>query len=79
MYSNQVRSDEYKQRILDFIRREYGINSNGIYPTKRGFYGETWRLETSESNYFLKAVYPDAHKSVYKASFPVIDCSKSFK
>ena len=73
MYSNVIRSDEYKQQLLDFIRREYGIDVIGIYPAKRGFYGETWRLNTAERNYFVKVVYPAAHKDVYENSFPVID------
>ena len=73
MYSNIARSDEYKQQLLDFIRREYGIDAIGIYPAKRGFYGETWRLEATDRKYFAKLVYASAHKGIYENSFPVID------
>ena len=73
MYSSIVRTDEYKRKLLDFIRREYGIDAYGIYPAKRGFYGETWKLSTANKSYFTKIVYPTSHKSVYENSFPVID------
>jgi len=73
VYSDITRLDEYKRLLLDFIRREYGIGANGIYPAKRGFYGETWRLDMTGGSYFIKVVYPAAHKSVYKNSFPIID------
>ena len=61
MYSNVIRSDKHKQQLLDLIRLEYGIDAIGIYPAKRGFYGETWRLEDSDRSYFLKLDYSAAH------------------
>ena len=73
MYSNITRSDEYKQQLLDFIRREYGIDAIGIYPAKRGFFGETWRVDTSSRSYFLKLDYSAAHQSIYERSFSVIE------
>ena len=72
MYSNVERSDEYKSRLLDFIRKKYGIGAFCITPAKRGFYGETWRLDASDASYFLKLVYPAAHRPVYKRSFQLI-------
>ena len=72
-YSSVTRSDEYKQQLLEFIKREYGIDSVGVYPAKRGFYGETWKIDAVDCSYFVKVVYPAAHKSVYESSFPIID------
>jgi hypothetical protein len=73
LYSNITRSDEYKQQLLDFIRRKYGIDAISIYPAKRGFYGETWRLEAANGNYFAKLVYASEHMGIYESSFPIID------
>jgi hypothetical protein len=73
LYSNIIRSDEYIEKLLDFVRSEYGIDAIGIYPAKRGFYAETWKLKTADCSYFIKVVYPVTHKSVYKKSFLVID------
>ena len=73
MYSDVIRSDEYRQQLLDFIRQEYEIEGIGISSTKRGFYGETWKLSTTDDSYFIKTVYSAVHKPVYENSFPVID------
>jgi len=72
LYSNIVRSGEYKNRLLDFIGCEYGIEAVSITPAKRGFYGETWRLDATDTSYFLKLVYPVVHKPVYERSFHII-------
>ena len=72
MYSSVERSTEYKTRLLAFIEREYGIKTVGITPAKRGFYGETWRLDAVNTSFFLKLVYPAVHKPVYERSFSLI-------
>jgi Ser/Thr protein kinase RdoA (MazF antagonist) len=72
LYSSVERSDEYISRLLDFVRRAYGIEAIGISPAKRGFYGETWRLDATDASYFLKLVYPAVHKPVYERSFPLM-------
>ena len=66
------RSEEYQYRLVEFIRREYGISATALAPAKRGYYGETWRLDATNNRYFLKLVYPSAHKTVYERSFPII-------
>jgi hypothetical protein len=72
MYSKIIRNEEYKHRLLDFIKRDYGIEAVIITPTKRGFYGETWKLSTSTDDYFLKLVYALEHKPFYERSFPIV-------
>ena len=72
VYNKIVRSDEYRNRLLGFIQREYGIGAVSLTPAKRGFYGETWRLDSDGAAYFLKLVYPAAHKPLYENSFAVI-------
>ena len=72
MYSNVPRSQEYQHRLLECIRQVYGIGAVALAPAKRGYYGETWRLDAASGSYFLKLVYPAAHQVVYERSFPVI-------
>ena len=72
MYSNIPRSQEYQHRLVEFISQQYGISAAALSPAKRGYYGETWRLDAANGCYFLKLVYPDAHKAIYERSFPVI-------
>ena len=73
MYSNINRDDEYICNLSAFIRQAYKIAPISLTPAKRGFYGETWRLDAAENTgYFLKMVYPDLHKPLYERSFPII-------
>ncbi len=72
MYSRTQRDNSYLDRLLNFIHQEYGILSTGITPAKRGFYGETWKIESARESYFVKVDYSTAHKSLYEQSFSVI-------
>jgi thiamine kinase-like enzyme len=72
VYSSVIRSEKYKSRLAGFIQTVYGIETVNIAPAKRGFYGETWRLNTEGDSYFLKLVYPAEHRAVYERSFPII-------
>ena len=73
MYSNVARSEKYKYRLLNFIRDVYGLDAISIASAKRGFYGETWRLDdAANKSYFIKVVYNASHKAVYERSFPIV-------
>ena len=72
MFSNVSRSDEYKKLLCEFIRSEYGVEFISITPAKRGFYGETWRLDSANKSYFLKLDY-SPHQGIYERSFTVIE------
>ena len=66
------RSDEYKSELLEFIKREYGVECSEITPARRGFYGETWRVNKASTSYFVKLDY-SPHQDKYERSFPVIE------
>ena len=72
MYGNIRRGEKYISRLCDFIRVEYQIVPISLTPAKRGFYGETWKLETASKNYFVKLGY-SPRKETYKQSFAVIE------
>jgi Ser/Thr protein kinase RdoA (MazF antagonist) len=57
---------------LKFIKNVYDIDIINLTVAKRGFYGETWRLDVKGGSFFLKVVYPAVHKPVYKRSFQII-------
>ena len=73
MYSKIHRDDVYKNRLLDFISREYALTTISLSKAKRGFYGETWKLETSGGKYFVKLDYSSLHKDVFRDSISVIE------
>ena len=63
----------YIDRLANFIRQEYLLEPLSVTPAKRGYFGETWKLCTAESAYFLKLDYTSPHKTVYANSFPVLE------
>ena len=73
MYSSTLRSVDYQYQLLNFINREYSLSATAITPARRGFYGETWRLDTANKRYFVKLDYSEAHHRIYERSFLVID------
>jgi len=73
LYNETERSDAYKNRLIDFIRSEYMINPISIKPAKRGYFGETWQLESGEKQFFLKLDYTALHGPIYENSFHIIE------
>ncbi|MHB1483537.1 MAG: aminoglycoside phosphotransferase family protein [Saccharofermentanales bacterium] len=72
--SNQIeRDNEYISRLADFICDEYGIAAISIIPAKRGYYGETWRINTENGNYFIKLDYSPRHQIKYRNSMEVVE------
>ena len=66
MYSSIIRSDEYKHDLLTFIRHHYAIDVTRITPAKRGFYGETWKVSSLTSDYFIKLIYAPDYQANYE-------------
>lgn len=73
MYGKIQRDTVYKNRLLDFICHKYALNAVFFTEAKRGFYGETWRLETLDRRYFVKLDYSSLHKSVFRDSITVVE------
>ena len=73
MHNNIHRDSAYINCLADFIRDEYNINAIGITPAKRGYYGETWRLETADARYFVKLDYLPRHQGIFQNSLPVVE------
>lgn len=73
MQNRTQRNEEYRSRLTDFILHEYGLATVSITPARRGYYGETWKLDTADGSYFVKIVFAKAQRPVYERSFAVVD------
>jgi len=73
MTNHPERNSEYMNSLKDFIHDKYNIHATSIAPAKRGYYGETWKLETSDTNYFVKLDYFSRHQKIYQNSLPVVE------
>lgn len=73
MYGKIIRDNSYKANLLDFICKEYNIRATALCEAKRGFYGETWKLESHERQYFAKLDYSEKHKYIYRDSIDVVE------
>lgn len=73
MISQAKRDKQYISRLADFICEEYGITAISIVPAKRGYYGETWRMDAENGNYFLKLDYSPRHQIKYRNSLEVVE------
>lgn len=73
MLNNIERDSEYINCLKNFIREKYSINVISITPTKRGYYGETWRLRTADNHYFAKLDYFSRHQKLYQNSLAVVE------
>ncbi|MDW7658980.1 MAG: aminoglycoside phosphotransferase family protein [Bacillota bacterium] len=71
---DKIRQDQqYIACLTDFVREAYGLEAISIVPAKRGYYGETWRLNTEKNCYFLKLDYSSQHQVKYRNSLEVVE------
>ena len=73
MYNNIYRDSEYINLLKEFINKKYGIDAITITPANRGYYGETWRLNTANSLYFIKLDYFPRHQKLFQNSLSVVE------
>ncbi len=67
------RDEEYINSLKTFIQEKYNIAPISITPAQRGYYGETWRLETKTNKYFVKLDYFPRHQKLFQNSLPVVN------
>jgi len=72
MYSAVARDEAFNRRLLGFLGEQYPLTPTAIAPAKRGFYGETWRVESPQGRFFAK-LDCSPHRAVYERSFPMIE------
>lgn len=73
MYNNIHRDNGYINHLKDFICQKYNIDDIAAIPAKRGYYGDTWRFETSDNVYFIKLDYSPSHQKKFQNSLPVVE------
>ena len=72
MYSSIHRGAAFDRRLRAFIEENYPIQPTALTPAARGYYGETWRVESPQGRFFPK-LDCSPHRGVYERSFPVIE------
>ena len=75
MYFNiDNRSDTYRHELQAFLESEYLLSIVSMKEHKRGWYGETWKIECNNNcNYFMKIIYYDKQAIKYRQCFPVLN------
>jgi len=74
MYRTYIpRDDNYLNRLREVVFIKYKLDAISITPAKRGYYGETWRLETLDNRYFVKLDYFLRHQTIFRNSLPVVE------
>ena len=73
MHSHVTRDAAYLHGLQAFLHNEYGLHSIHVAPAPRGYYGETWKVESQEGTYFVKVVYAKAHQERYAHSFTALE------
>lgn len=66
-------NERYLADLSEWIKREYGLAATSITPANRGYYGETWRMDTINGSFFLKLDYAPQHQKTYRNSLEVVD------
>lgn len=72
-HNNILREEDYICQLKDIIKQQYGMKAIRITPAKRGYYGETWKVEGKSGPYFLKMDYLPFHQKKFQNSLPVIE------
>lgn len=60
-----VPAPDYMNELANFLLCEYNFKVQSISPAKRGFYGETWNVQTEKNTYFVKIDYWSHHKESF--------------
>lgn len=74
-----MRKNEYAQNevyiteLKEHLQREYGLWATSILPARRGYYGETWQVDTQDGRYFLKLDGSAQHQMKYRNSLAVVE------
>jgi hypothetical protein len=61
------------ESLQGLIREQFGFDIIAITPAKRGYWGETWKLETSGDTYFVKLDYFARHQILFRNSLAVVE------
>ena len=63
---------DYMNELANFLLCEYNFKAQDISSAKRGFYGETWNVQTEKDTYFVKIDYWNYHKESYQISLSAV-------
>ncbi|MDD3242521.1 MAG: aminoglycoside phosphotransferase family protein [Eubacteriales bacterium] len=72
MFSQIERDDAYRQALCAQLRERYGLSEVCLTPAPRGWYGETWRVNSAQGSYFAKLISYPAKAAQFTRSLPVV-------
>lgn len=72
LYEAEGECCDYMDSLIRQLALEYGFAVRKIVPAKRGFFGETWKIETDAADYFAKIDYWAFHQESYKNSLSAV-------
>jgi len=72
------RDKKYRDELGAFIERGYKIRIKSMKEHKRGWYGETWKIDCADGRHlFAKIIYFPKQATIYQRCFPVLEYMKN--
>lgn len=76
LFSNKCIHDNIRNNYLCQLKKrvsaKYEIAIKDILPTKRGFFGETWKIVTENNKYFIKLIFWSYHQKRFLDSLDIL-------
>lgn len=70
--TKSTKKPENLKVLIELLTLEYGFQVKNIVPAKRGFYGETWEVQTEKEKYFVKIDKWTYHQKIYQNSLDIV-------
>jgi hypothetical protein len=72
MYNRIARDNQYILDLKRFVETQYDLQVLNISFARRGFFGETWKIDAQSHAYFAKIDF-SGHNLIYQNSLPVVE------
>ena len=66
-------AEQYLADLTCHLEERYRIRPVSITPAKRGYYGETWKVQGEEGCYFVKLDFLPRHREIFRNSLAAVD------
>ena len=66
-------AEQYLADLTCHLEERYRIRPVSITPAKRGYYGETWKVQGEEGCYFVKLDFLPRHREIFRNSLSAVD------
>lgn len=73
MFNLKARDEAYTRRLAECIARAYALDVDSMQAAPRGWYGETWSVQTGQGRFFCKIITHPTHGANYRRSFAALN------